>query len=225
VIPARKGGPLGWMWSRYVGHKLRASFRGLWTRGTLPAGDAPLLVYANHTNWWDGFVVHQLCLAAGWDGHCMMEEKNLARYRFLARIGAFSVRRESALETLRYSRGLLARPGVAVVLFPEGEQRPFGARPLVFQRGLEVLAKLSGARCLPVAIRYAFFEAELPDVLCEVGAVHGALPLAECQARLQGLVDRVRAVEGLEGFTALVRGGRGVAEKWDRVRGLSQERG
>lgn len=227
MIPARKGGPLAWAWNAYVDRKFRSAFRGLWVRGALPAGEEPLLVYANHSNWWDGFVAHQLCRARGWDGYCMMEEKNLAKYRFLSRIGAFSIRRHdaaSALETLRYTVGLLGRPGAAVFLFPEGEFRPFGARPVSFERGLELLAKRSGARCLPLGIRYAFFENELPDVLCEAGEVHGALPLAACEERLQALVDRLKATHALEGFEPLVRGGKGVAERWDARRGLGEGR-
>jgi len=226
MIPARKGGPLGWAWGRYIDHKFRATFRALWTRGALPDAGTPLLVYANHTNWWDGFVAHQLCRAAGWEGYCMMEEQNLTRYRFLARLGAFSVRRGeagSAVETLRYAKGLLSRPGAAVFLFPQGKLSPFAARPLRFERGLEVLARRSGARCLPLALRYAFFEGERPDVLCEVGPVHAPLPLAECEARLTSLLDAVSAAQDVSEFTPRVQGARGVAETWDRVRGLSRE--
>ncbi|HLL56090.1 MAG TPA: lysophospholipid acyltransferase family protein [Myxococcaceae bacterium] len=227
MIRARKGGLLGWAWGAYVDRKFRSAFRGLWARGRPPEGNAPLLVYANHSNWWDGFVAHALCRARGWDGYCLMEEANLLKYRFLARLGAFSIRRHdagSALETLRYALGLLSRPGAAVWLFPEGELRPFGARPVSFERGLEVLAKHSDARCVPVGIRYAFFESELPDVLCEVGEAHGPLPLRECEARLQALVERLQAVHSLEGFERWVRGGRGVAERWDGARGLGEGR-
>ncbi|HYO67311.1 MAG TPA: lysophospholipid acyltransferase family protein, partial [Archangium sp.] len=117
MIRAAKGGLFGKVLDGYVGWKFRSAFRGLWVRGELPAAGAPLLVYANHSNWWDGFVLHQLGKAAGWDTYCVMEERNLAKYRFLARIGAFSIRRHdaaSALQTLRYTEGLLGRPGAAV---------------------------------------------------------------------------------------------------------------
>ena len=227
MIQARKGGPLGWLWNAYVDRKFRSAFRGLWVRGALPEGEAPLLVYANHTNWWDGFVAHQLLRARGRDGYCMMEERNLARYRFLARLGAFSIRRGepgSALETLRYAARLLERPGAAVVLFPEGELRPFGAGPVSFERGLEVLARRSGARCLPVGIRYTFFEGELPDVLCEVGEAHGPAPLGECEDRLRALVGRLEQAHALDGYQRWVRGGRGVAGRWDAARGLGEGR-
>ncbi|KFE71288.1 lysophospholipid acyltransferase family protein [Hyalangium minutum] len=223
MIQAAKGGPLGWLWDRYVGWKFRSAFRGLWVRGTLPTGDGARLVYVNHTNWWDGFVLHQLGQVAGWDAYCLMEEKNLRRYRFLSRIGAFSIRPgepDSALESLRYARQLLRQPRAAVCLFPEGELRPFGVVPMRLQRGVELLARAGKAECVPVALRYTFFEHERPDVLVEVGTPHAAGPLELFQQRLEAVVDRVAMASDLEGFTQQVRGGTGVAERWDAVRGV-----
>lgn len=223
MIRDEKGGPLGWALDRYVGWKFRSSFRGLWVRGELPAGDTARLIYVNHSNWWDGFVLHQLCQASGWDGYCLMEEKNLERYRFLSRLGAFSIRpgeASSSLESLRYARELLRRPRAAVCLFPEGELRPFGALPLKLERGVELLGRVTRAECLPVAVRYAFFEHERPDVLVEVGRPHAAGALAAFQDTLEALVRRLASVTTLEGFSRKVAGVRGVAERWDAVRGL-----
>lgn len=223
MIHAAKGGPLGWLLDRYVGWKFRSAFRGLWVRGTLPTGEGARLVYLNHSNWWDGFILHQLGQAAGWDAYCLMEEKNLRRYRFLARIGAFSIRpgdAASSMESLRYARELLQRPRAAVCLFPEGELRPFGVLPLRLQRGVELLARAGKRECVPVALRYAFLEHERPDVLVEVGTPHAPGPLDVFQQNLDSLVRRVSTATSLEGFTQLVRGGSGVAERWDAVRGL-----
>lgn len=223
MIHAAKGGPLGWLLDRYVGWKFRSAFRGLWVRGTLPTGEGARLVYLNHSNWWDGFILHQLGQAAGWDSYCLMEEKNLRRYRFLARIGAFSIRpgdAASSMESLRYARELLQRPRAAVCLFPEGELRPFGVLPLRLQRGVELLARAGKRECVPVALRYAFLEHERPDVLVEVGTPHAPGPLDVFQQNLDSLVRRVSTATSLEGFTQLVRGGSGVAERWDAVRGL-----
>jgi 1-acyl-sn-glycerol-3-phosphate acyltransferase len=222
VIRAAKGGPLGWLWDRYVGWKFRSSFRGLWVRGALPTGEGSRIVYMNHSNWWDGFVLHQLGQVAGWDAYCLMEERNLRRYRFLARLGAFSIRpgdAGSSLESLRYARELLRRPRAAVGLFPEGELRPFGVLPLRLQRGVELLARAGKAECVPVAVRYAFFEHERPDVLVEVGPAHAPGPLSVFHEGLEAVVRRVAAATSVEGFTRQVRGGSGVAERWDAVRG------
>jgi 1-acyl-sn-glycerol-3-phosphate acyltransferase len=222
VIRAAKGGLSGRVLDGYVGWKFRSAFRGLWVRGPLPRGGGARLVYANHSNWWDGFVLHQLCQAVGWDGYCMMEERNLRRYRFLSRLGAFSIRRgevASSLETLRYARELLGRPRAAVCIFPEGELRPFGAGPPRLERGVELLARMAGVESVPLGLRYAFFEHERPDVLAEVGPAHPPGDLSRYQAGLEEVVRRLAEVTSPRGFTRLVPGMSGVGERWDAVRG------
>jgi 1-acyl-sn-glycerol-3-phosphate acyltransferase len=226
MIAARKQWPVTPCIGAYVGWKVRAAFRGIWLRGMLPGGSAPLVVYANHGSFWDGFVAHQLCRAGGWDGYCMMEQRMLARYRFLAALGAFSIRRldaRSTLETFRYARRLLAVPRRAVFMFPEGELRPGPALPLRLERGVEVLARLAGARCVPLAIRYVFLEDERPDVLLAIGEAHPAAPLREMRTRLEALLESVLEARDTTGFRRLVRGRRSVAARWDAVRGIGAE--
>ena len=224
MIPANKGGLFGAVLDGYIRWKVKGAFHGVHVRGELPSAETPLLVYANHGNFWDAFVAHQLCKAAGWDGYALMEEQNLRRYGFLSRIGAFSIRKGeagSSLESLRYCKGLLKRPGAAVFIFPEGEHRPFGKLPLRLERGVEVVARAAGARCVPVAIRYCFFERERPEVLLEVGTPHGPAPLEVFQQNLEAVVQRVAAAENDGDFRPLLAGARGVRERWDAVRGLS----
>jgi len=224
VIRAQKGGPLGWVAARYVDRKVRRAFRGVWLHGTLRPSDAPVLLYANHTSFWDGFAMHALCRAAGWDGHCMMEEASLARYAFLRRLGAFSIRRgdaASALASLRYATALLAAPARAVVVFPEGVLRPWTGALAPLERGVEVLARRSGAACVPVAIRYRFFEHELPDLLLAVGDAHAPEPLDGFAARLAAQMAHVGDARPLADFRLLVPGRRSVMERWDAVRGAA----
>jgi 1-acyl-sn-glycerol-3-phosphate acyltransferase len=223
VIEADKSGVAAAAVARYVRWKVRHAFRGLWLRGTLPPPDSRVLLYANHSSFWDGFVAAELCDAAGWDGYCLMEERNLRRYRFLARLGAFSVRRGdpvSALESLRYASRLLERPRTAVAIFPEGELRPYRGTPHPLERGVEVLARRARPVCLPVALRYRFFEHELPDVLLAVGEPHAPAPLAEFASRLRAALDDLPDTRTLADCTPLVRGRRSVMERWDAVRGL-----
>lgn len=224
MIVDAKGGLFTRVLDWYVGRKVRRAFRGLWVRGELPSSSGGLVAYLNHSSFWDGFIAHQLARAAGWNAFAMMEEANLARYRFHARIGAFSVRRgdpRSALETLRYAKTLLGRPDACVVLFPEGELRP-GQGPLgPLSRGVEVLARAAGVRCVPIAVRYAFLEHEHPDVLVEVGAVHAPGPLAVFEGALGAAWDRVMAARSTEGFALVVKGRRGVQERWDAARGAT----
>lgn len=226
LLRDQKGGLFARILDWYVGRKVRSAFRGVWVRGELPSSEGGLLVYLNHTSFWDGFVAHQLARAAGWDAYAMMAEENLARYRFHARLGAFSVRRgdpRSALESLRYARQVLRRPRAAVVIFPEGALRPGQAAPGPLARGVEVLARTAGVRCLPVAARYTFLEHEHPDVLLEVGAPHPPGPLPVFTRGLEAAWVRVAAARSTEGFTRIVRGRASVQERWDRARGLDVE--
>lgn len=222
MIRAHKGGLATFAVEAYLKRKMRGAFRGLWLRGELPPKAGGLLAYANHTSWWDGFVVHALSKACGWDAYCLMEEKNLERYRFLTRIGAFGVHPGhvgSSLASLRYAKGLLKTQAATVFLFPEGEIRPFGQLPLRLAGGIEVLARAADAACLSVGIRYAFFEHEKPDVLLEVGRTHPPVPLQEFGAHLAERVASLQAVQHLDGFRPLLSGRPGVAERWDSVRG------
>lgn len=219
MIASNKSGLWAKLIEAYVGWKLRSAFRGLWVRGELPEGGG-LLVYANHPGFWDGFVAHQLGLSTGWDAYALMDEQNLARYRFLSRIGAFSVRpgdAASASQSLRYARKLLQRPTSAVFVFPEGELHP-GTQLAPLRRGVEVLARSCRARCVPMAIRYALFEHELPDVLVEVGEAHGPEPLEGFARRLGELVGRVASAPSPDGFRQVVRGRRSAAERWNAFR-------
>ena len=215
MIPARKGGLLGWCVNRYVHAKIRSSFRAVWVRGPLSSLSRGTLLYANHPGFWDGFIVHALSTAAGWDGYCLMEEGQLARFGFLSRLGAFSIRRgdaRSAVESLRYVRALLRTP-TAVLVFPEGQLHSH-CRPAPFERGVEVLARSSRADCLPIALRYAFFEHELPEVLVEVGLPHAPGELGVFEANLAALCAGLQRARPADGFRLLMRGRRGIAERW-----------
>lgn len=225
MLHALKSGPWAWVAARYVDRKVRSAFRAVRMRGGLPNAEGGLLVYCNHVGFWDGFVAHALSRAVGWDAYYLVEERTLRRYPFLRRLGGFSVRRgdpTSSLPTLRYARTLLQRPSAAVFVFPEGRLRPGASDLGELERGVEVLARASGATCLPVALRYAFLEAERPDVLVEVGEPHGPERLDGFERRLRFVVARLMAETSFDGFAPVVRGGGGAAERWDRFRGLDR---
>jgi 1-acyl-sn-glycerol-3-phosphate acyltransferase len=223
VITASKQPLVSWAWRRYVSSKVRAAFRAVWVSGALPRGPAPIIVYANHTNFWDGFVAHEVMRHAERDVYAMMEEVNLQRYRFLRRLGAFSVRRgsaSSARESLRHASELLRRPSASVLIFPQGSIQPFEA-PLKFERGVELLSRMTGARCVPLAIRYAVFEHEFPDVLVGVGEAHECESSDSMAQRLTVLRDALSSRQSPDGLEPMVRGRASVAQRWDAARGLA----
>lgn len=223
MIRDAKGGLFTRVLEWYVARKVRSTFRGVWVRGTLPSAEGGLLAYANHSSFWDGFLIHQLALRAGWDGYAIMEEENLAKYPFHARIGAFSVKRSdprSALGTIRHAKEVLARKNAAVFIFPEGELRPGQGALGPLQRGVEVIARTAKVRSVPVAIRYGFLEHEHPDVLIDVGTPHAPGELSLYEAQLAEVYARVMSARSTEGFTCLIKGRASVQERWDTVRRL-----
>lgn len=224
VITAKRGGPFTWVLSKYIERKMQTSFRGVWVRGELPKlNDAGLLLYANHSNFWDGFVALTVAQHAGWKFFCAMEDVNLRRYAFLSRLGAFSIQKDdakAALKSLRYAAGLLEKPNHAVLIFPEGELHAFSQTPHPLQRGIEVLARLGKVPCLPMAFRYVFAEHEYPDVMVDIGQPHAPAPLSTFSDNLHSLTQKLFEVRGFEGFRQIVAGRAGVNEKWDAARGL-----
>ena len=72
--------------------------------------EIPLIIYANHSGWWDGLVVFEICRQAKLDFYVMMEEKQLKNLFLFRKLGAFSVVRENArkaMESINYAVELL----------------------------------------------------------------------------------------------------------------------
>jgi 1-acyl-sn-glycerol-3-phosphate acyltransferase len=154
------------LFTPYVTRLFRRHFHALRLLGQPPDPEPalPLVIVPNHSTWWDGFFVYILNLRLlGRRLHLMMLERQLERFRFFQRIGAFGIRPgspRSVAKALDYSASLLADPANALCLFPQGEMRHPEARPLGFRRGLESILTRHGGRVtlLPLAIRCDFYE-------------------------------------------------------------------
>jgi 1-acyl-sn-glycerol-3-phosphate acyltransferase len=94
--------------------KLRGGFHQILAQGVdrlrldLDRDSSGTLFLANHSCWWDLFLVHLLNETIPVDGYGMMEHFNLVRFGFFRRIGAFSVDRTdptSVRASLDYASG------------------------------------------------------------------------------------------------------------------------
>lgn len=137
--------------------------------------DFPLLIYANHSSWWDGLVAFQISRAARLDSFLMMEEKQLRNLRIFRRLGAFSVVREKprqALKSIDYAASILREKSNRVVwIFPQGEILPNDFRPLVFFKGLaKIIQKVENCAVVPVAMRFEFSGEFKPDIFVKIKA-------------------------------------------------------
>lgn len=178
MIPARKF-PLGekLVW-RLIDGSLRKYFdRVLFRMRTERLEEQaalPLIICANHSSWWDGYVATVVERALGVDGYLVMEEAQLSRYFFFSWAGCFSIDRHnprSALQSLQYAAKLLkGRPGRMVWLFPQGEISPNDRRPLVFFTGAAYLARMSAPVLLyPLATRIEYLAEQRPDLFISLG--------------------------------------------------------
>jgi 1-acyl-sn-glycerol-3-phosphate acyltransferase len=138
----------------------------------------PVIVYANHSSWWDPMVSIYLAerLMDTRLHYAPMDAVALERYAVLKRVGIFGVEMNSArgaVTFLRTSQTILASGGV-VWITPQGRFVDSRARPLEFKPGLATLASrvaASSGSCtlVPLAIEYPFWDERLPECLLHFG--------------------------------------------------------
>lgn len=136
----------------------------------------PTILFAPHTNWWDGIVGYNVCRRIfNKEIRLMVEELN--RFPLLRRGGAFSVNKKSpqaSLKALQYSVDVIADLNNFLYLFPQGIILPPNYRPIEFQTGLAYIAqkavkKYGKVNLLPLSVNYFFLRADRPEVLVEIG--------------------------------------------------------
>ncbi len=201
----------------------------LWRRGKLapsliaglPASvpaDRPLLIVANHSSWWDGFLLRevQVALRPGAPFHTAVLEGQLTAHPILARLGGIPLdpaRPSSMLSLLKVlRRHRTQHPDLVLGWFPQGRIWPATRNPLGFQRGIDAVARaLAPALLLPVSIRIEPLVDPQPTPLMLVGD-----PIV-IQTDVTGLSARAeRAVTtGLDQINALLdEQGESISHHW-----------
>lgn len=221
MIEARHDPAFARLFAAYAARLLRSHFASVRVRGTLPGGDAPLLVAAQHVGWWDPIVLFHLSRRRfGGTHYVMQEEARLREFTFFRRLGAFGVDLSEparALPSVRYALARLRAPGARLWVFPQGELRPADARPIRCRAGAEWLAARARARVVPVALRYEFLAAQRPEAFVSIGEPVALAPRepAALERLLTAEADRLRndVLAGrLDGFDVVSRGRRSVSD-------------
>ena len=229
---------------RIVRIYFRRHFRSVMVQeaGVLSGVQGPLIVYANHSSWWDPMVSVLLAerLLPGLKHFAPMDAAALKRYPILGKIGIFPVEMATArggAQFLRTCQAILASGGV-VWITPQGRFADARERPLGFKPGLGALAARSpGVSIVPLAIEYTFWDERLPEALLRFGApvlLADGMSTDAASERLEGVL--VATMDELKlaamardagAFRVLLRGGRGTGGvygmgRW--VRGLFMRR-
>jgi 1-acyl-sn-glycerol-3-phosphate acyltransferase len=212
-------------WSR---REIRRTLDGLRVAGLAEArrvaAERPVIFAATHVAFWDVFLLVTLDEALGTESYAVMDEENLCRIPFFVRIGAIPMRRTQPRAGLRAAASMLDRPGRVVWIFPQGGHRPPHLRPLAFQPGVRLLARLAPeAAVVPVALQYAYGQSQGPVAYASFGdpipapvvASHGGVEVLERATEAQlARIDRLLAGAD-ECFEALVP-----SRSWDAEMGV-----
>ena len=183
----------------------------------------PLIVYANHSSWWDPMVCLLLAskLLPQRRHYAPMDAAALERYPILRRLGMFPVEMGSArgaAQFLRTSQAVLESGGV-LWMTPQG--RFVDVRgPLEFKPGLGALAlRTPGVTLLPLAIEYTFWDERLPEALLRCGepvkfatGTSADATTAELQQALATTMQELKTAamaRDASAFHVLLTGGRG----------------
>lgn len=134
----------------------------------------PCLIYANHSSWWDGLAAFQISHHLKLDSYLIMEEKQLRKYQFFRKLGAFSVIREKpkeAFQSINYAVKILQEKHQRFLwIFPQGEILPNDYRPLKFYNGLaHIIKKTGNCAALPMAFRFEFLGKFKPEIFVKIG--------------------------------------------------------
>jgi 1-acyl-sn-glycerol-3-phosphate acyltransferase len=161
----------------YCQRMIARRFTALRILGKLPEAmpqDRGMLVFANHSSWYDPLIFFMLSRAL-FPSHTAfgpMDSVALKKYAFMQKIGIFGVEQGSARGAARFlqvSRGLLSKPGNGVWLTPQGSFSDVRVRPVRFQGGLARLARDGNAFALPFAIELLFWNEARPEMLIHFG--------------------------------------------------------
>ncbi len=178
MIPARKFSLGEYLVEGMIDNSFRSHFDRIHYRQRCQYTDEqrklPMIICANHSTWWDGYVALLVARQLGVDPYLMMEEAQLRRYLFFSWIGCFSVDRQnarSAMQSLQYAARILKeKAGRMVWLFPQGEIAPNDHRPLEFFTGAAHLARLTAPSLVyPLAIRIDYLAEQQPDLFISLG--------------------------------------------------------
>lgn len=223
MIPARPSPLFSWWFARHAEHRLRRHFSAVHVHQLelLQASlqSAPVLLVANHTSWWDPMWLLVLTRRVlGAEGYALMDARNLEKLPFFSKVGAFGVeldRPEDGARAVRWAARRLVKPNVLLAVFPQGRERPVNARPLGFQAGAAMIARVAReARVIAMGVRYEHRGQERPELWASFqGPIVRTRNIFEARDAQERAVERALdhiehgLLEGPEasGFTSLHR--------------------
>ncbi|GIV58354.1 MAG: acyltransferase [Rhodothermaceae bacterium] len=211
------------MLRQLIEYLMRSALRDAFSRvawaGPVPetAPDRPLVLYANHHDFYDGYLLWLACRdVLGRPALTWMEAWD--RYPFFAAVGAHPFPPDDArrrVATLRRTaRWLHRHPATALVYFPEGRLHPpdEGLLPIDTAALAHLDRLLPGVMWCPVGLHVTRTGAPRPEARLAAGPVHPH-PDGHETHRIEALLARLRALPPGSGRTLLT--GRHRPDRWN----------
>lgn len=222
---------------RVVRRYFRQHFRAVQAQhpDRLTALNGPLIVYGNHSSWWDPMLIVLLgdLLLPHRRHYAPIDARALEQYPILRKLGIFPVEMASprgAATFLRTAEAILQSGGV-LWLTPQGRFADPRDLPLAFRPGLGALARrMPEVPLLPLAVEYTFWDERLPEVLLHFGETAQMPADATTAAATRCLEDALaRAMYSLQqasiarnpaAFRTIFTGSRGTGGAYGIIRRL-----
>jgi|SRR4030095_8204207 len=178
MISAKKNKLIDSVFSTYIKKLLKKHFYSIHLAGgenlAKINSSLPVILYANHSNWWDGFIAYLLTnKKLNADDYLMMDIEQMRKYSFFKYVGVFSVNRnepKEAVESINYAADLLKGTKKYLWIFPQGIMQHQDTRPVKFYSGITRIAeKIGEVNLVPVAFRYEFINEQRPEVFIQIG--------------------------------------------------------
>ena len=200
--------------------------------GGLSELGCPVILFANHHYWWDGYLGYWLIRA--WGRRMVVWMESYRRFPPFGAIGALPFPPDDPMARARTVKrsvqALRTEPATALLLFPEGTLHGDTERLLPFQRSLHWLAcRAPQATLLPLAIHIEPSYHQYPRAFLSVGApfqsaaTDEAAWLAEAAGAVETLLRQTRAdaraaltdeQHAARGFQVLLRGTLSIHERF-----------
>jgi hypothetical protein len=192
----------------------------------------PVILFANHHYWWDGYLGYWLIRA--WGRRMVVWMESYRRFPPFGAIGALPFPPDDPMARARTVKrsvqALRTEPATALLLFPEGTLHGDTERLLPFQRSLHWLAcRVPQAMLLPLAIHIEPSYHQYPRAFLSVGVPFQSAStdetawLAEAAGAVETLLRQTRAdaraaltddEHTARGFQVLLQGTRSIHERF-----------
>ncbi|MGD8749173.1 MAG: lysophospholipid acyltransferase family protein [Balneolaceae bacterium] len=173
-IPARESTLFIKGFRLYTWLLFKRRFSTVWIKQEYePCPACKTVYYLNHHSWWDGLIPFLLNeFRFHQQARAIMEDKQIQKYTFFNKIGAFSINREDprkAIVSLRYAVQSFDRDHSSLFIYPEGKITPTGSS-MNFEGGLAWLSgKLPDVHFVPVGIYQHTIRHDKPELHLHVG--------------------------------------------------------